>query len=141
MLKLLYIACNSRGTHYHKLSRNALPPLELSEPDFNRNGLAIPPPTSWAVSTTCTSWVGDLLCQVSESQETAKRLRSIRGAKLEIDVSFQKHVPVTDITENEAPWTLGTHKSRTPPQSLPSSMTTKNRQEALTAADTHEQDP
>lgn len=29
LLKLLYIACSSRGTYYHKLSRNALAPQEL----------------------------------------------------------------------------------------------------------------
>lgn len=29
LLKLLYIVCTSRGTHYHILSRNAPPPQEL----------------------------------------------------------------------------------------------------------------
>ena len=83
--------------------------------------------------------VDDLLCQVAELQETVKRLCSIRGAETEIDKWFQNHAPVADTTENEAPWTLVTHKSRTLLQSPPSSITTKNRYEALTAVDTHEQ--
>ena len=81
--------------------------------------------------------VDDLLCQVAELQETVKRL-CIRGAEREIDKSFQNHAPMVDTTENEAPWTLVTHKSRTLLQSTPSSITTENRHEALTAVDTHE---
>ncbi|GAB0183754.1 cAMP-dependent protein kinase inhibitor alpha [Grus japonensis] len=42
-----------------------------------------------------------------ESQETVKRLCSIRGAKMEIEKWFQNLAPVVDTTENEAPWTLG----------------------------------
>ena len=46
---------------------------------------------------------------------------------------------MADTPENEAPWTLVTHKSRTLLQSPLSSITTKNRYEDLTAVDTHEQ--
>jgi len=42
--------------------------------------------------------------------------------------------------ENEAPWTLVTHKSRTLLQPLPSSITTKTKYEALTTVNTQEQD-
>ena len=83
--------------------------------------------------------VDDLLCQVAKLQETVKRLCSIRGAETEIDKWFQNHAPVADNTENEAPWTLVTHKSRILLQSPPCSITTKTRYEALTAVDTHEQ--
>ncbi|PKU34838.1 28s ribosomal protein mitochondrial [Limosa lapponica baueri] len=83
--------------------------------------------------------VDDRLHQVAELQETVKRLRSIRGTKMEIDKWFQNHAPVVDTRENEAPWILVTHKSRTLPQSPPSSITTKTRYEALIAVDTHEQ--
>ena len=55
----------------------------------------------------------DLLRQVAKLQETVKRLHSIRGAKTETDKWFQNHAPVADTTENEAPWTLVTRKSRT----------------------------
>ncbi|GAB0205522.1 hypothetical protein GRJ2_003017800 [Grus japonensis] len=60
---------------------------------------------------------------------------------MEVDRWFRNQVPVADTTENEASWTLVTHKSRTPFQSPHSSFTTKNRYEALTAVDTHEQGP
>ena len=65
--------------------------------------------------------------QVAELQETVKRLRSVRGAETEIDKWFQNRAPVADTTENEAPCTLVTHKSRTLLQSPSSSITTKNR--------------
>ncbi|CAM9913947.1 unnamed protein product, partial [Bubo scandiacus] len=81
----------------------------------------------------------DLLHQVAELQGTVQRLRSIRGAKTEIHKWFQNHVPMVNTTESEAPWTLMTYKSRTLLQSPPSSITTKTRYEALTAADTHKQ--
>lgn len=58
---------------------------------------------------------------------------------MEVDRWFQNHAPVVDITENEVPWTLVTCKSRTPPQSPPSSITTENNYEALTAVDTNKQ--
>ncbi|GAB0210389.1 hypothetical protein GRJ2_003504700 [Grus japonensis] len=83
--------------------------------------------------------IDDLLRQVAELQETVKRLCSIRGAEMEKDRWFHNQVPVASTTENEAPWTLVTHKSRALLQSSPSSFTTKNRYEALTAIDTHEQ--
>jgi len=44
-----------------------------------------------------------------------------------------------DTTENEAPWTLVTHKSVTLLQPAPSSITTEKRYEALTDIDTHNQ--
>ena len=71
-------------------------------------------------------------------QETVKRLRGIRGAEMNIDKWFQNHDPVVGTTENEAPCTLVTYKSRTPLQPPPSSITTKTRYEALTDKDTHE---
>ncbi|PKU28829.1 suppression of tumorigenicity 5 [Limosa lapponica baueri] len=40
---------------------------------------------------------------VAELQETVKRLRSIRGAKTEIDRWFQNNIPAVATTENEAP--------------------------------------
>ena len=83
--------------------------------------------------------VDDLLRQVAELQKTGKRLRGIRGAETETEKRFQNHTPVADTTENEAPWTVVTHKSRTLLQSPPSGITTKTRYEALTAVDTHEQ--
>jgi len=43
------------------------------------------------------------------------------------DKLFQNHASVADATENEAPWTLVTHKSRTLLQSQPSNITTKTR--------------
>lgn len=65
---------------------------------------------------------------------------------MEVDRWFQNHAPVVDTTENvvdttenEVPWTLVTCKSRTPPQSPPSSITTENNYEALTAVDTNKQ--
>ncbi|PKU31482.1 rna-directed dna polymerase from mobile element jockey-like [Limosa lapponica baueri] len=64
---------------------------------------------------------------VAKLQETVKRLCSIRGAETEIDKWFRNHIPVVDTTENEAPWTLVTHKSRTMLQPPPSSITTKTR--------------
>lgn len=54
---------------------------------------------------------------------------------MEIDKWFQNDGPLMDTTENEAPWTLLTHKSRTLLQSPSSSITTKTRYEALTAVD------
>ena len=85
------------------------------------------------------AWVDDLLCQVAELQETVKRLCSISGPKADRDRWFQNHVPVADTMEDEAPWTLVTHKSRAPLQSPLSRINTNNRYETLTAADTYEQ--
>jgi len=76
---------------------------------------------------------------VAELQETIKRLRRIRGAKLEIDKWLQNQAAVEGTTDNEAPWTLVTHKSRTPLQPPLSSITTENRHQALTAINTQEQ--
>jgi len=73
---------------------------------------------------------------VGELQEIIKRLHSIRGAELEIDPWLQNDVPVETNNENEAPWTWMTCKSRTPLQPPPSSITTKNKSEALTTIDT-----
>ncbi|GAB0175625.1 hypothetical protein GRJ2_000027700 [Grus japonensis] len=100
-----------------------------------------PDPSPGEKGSTCKrcAQVGDVLHQVAELQETVKRLCSIRGSKMEIDKWFQNHAPVVDTTENEAPWTLVIHKSRTLLQSPPSSITTKTRYETLTAVDTHEQ--
>jgi len=75
---------------------------------------------------------------MAELQETGKRLRGIRGAKMEIDKWFQNCGPVADTSEKEAPRTLVTHKGRTPLQPPPSSITTKTQYEALTAINTHE---
>jgi len=72
---------------------------------------------------------------VAELQETVKRLCTIRGPELEIDTWLQNHPPVETTNENEAPWTMLTLKSRTPP----SSITTKTKYEALTTIDTQEQ--
>ncbi|XP_029864855.1 uncharacterized protein LOC115339276 [Aquila chrysaetos chrysaetos] len=83
--------------------------------------------------------VGDLLCQAAGWQETVERLHGVRGAEMEVDRWFQNRAPVVDTAENAAPWTLVTHKSRTLLRSPPSSITAKNRYEALTAVDTHEQ--
>jgi len=46
---------------------------------------------------------------------------------MEIDKWFQNHASVVDTTENEAPWTLVTHKNRTLLQPPPSTITAKNR--------------
>jgi len=46
---------------------------------------------------------------------------------------------VETTNETEAPWTLVTHKSRTPLQRPPSSIATNNKYEALTTVDTQEQ--
>ena len=85
------------------------------------------------------AWVEDLLLQVAELQETVKRLCSTRGAEMEANKWFQNHAPVADTTENEAPWTPVTHKSRSLLQPPHPSITTKTRSEALTAIYTHEQ--
>ena len=58
---------------------------------------------------------------------------------METEKWFENHGPVVDTTENEAPWTLVTHKRKTLLQSPPSSITTKTRYESLTAVDTHKQ--
>ena len=71
-------------------------------------------------------------------QETIRRLCSIRGAEREIGKWFQNHAPMVDTTENEAPWTLVTHKSRTLLLSPPSSIITKNRHEDFISVDIHE---
>jgi len=66
------------------------------------------------------------------------RTCTIRRAKMETGNSgFRTTVVAT--MENEAPWTMVTHKSRTPLQPPPSSITTKNKYEALTATDAQEQ--
>jgi len=77
---------------------------------------------------------------VAELQETVKRLCSIRGAELEIDTWLQNHAPLETTNENEASWTLVTCKSRTQLQPPPSSITTKNKYEALTTISMQEQD-
>ena len=100
-----------------------------------------PDPSPGVLVSACTRCrqVEDLIDQVAELQETVNRLRSIRGAELEIDARFQDHAPVETTNENEASWTLVTHKSRTPLHSPPSSITTKNKYETLTTVDTQEQ--
>ncbi|CAM9602172.1 unnamed protein product, partial [Bubo scandiacus] len=60
---------------------------------------------------------------VAKLQETIKRLHSIAGAEMEVDKWFQNLM--ADTTENEAPWTLVTHKSRSLLQSPLSGITTK----------------
>jgi len=40
----------------------------------------------------------------------------MRGAELEIQKWLQNDAPVVATTENETPWTLVTHKTRTPLQ-------------------------
>jgi len=55
---------------------------------------------------------------------------------MKIDKCFQNHGSVVGTTENEAPWILVTHKSRTLLQPSPSSITTENRYEALTTTET-----
>jgi len=100
-----------------------------------------PDPSSGALVSACTSCgqVEDLIQQVAQLQQTVNRLRSIRGAELEIDTWLQNHAPVENSTENEAPWTLVTSRSRSPLQPPPSSITTKNKHEALTTMHTQEQ--
>jgi len=100
-----------------------------------------PDPSPGAQVSACTRCrqVEALMRQVAELPETVKRLCSIRGAELEIDTWLQNHASVVATTENEAPWTLVTHKSKTPLQPPPSSITTKSRYEDLTAIDTQEQ--
>lgn len=68
-----------------------------------------------------------------------KRLHSFRSTKSEMDRWFSSHTPVLNITENRAHWSLSTLKSRAPLQSSLSSFTIKNRYEALTVTDTHDQ--
>ena len=58
---------------------------------------------------------------------------------MEIATWLQNHAPVETTNETEAPWTLVTHKSRTPLQRPPSSIATNNKYEALTTVDTQEQ--
>ncbi|PKU30634.1 28s ribosomal protein mitochondrial [Limosa lapponica baueri] len=100
-----------------------------------------PDPSPGEKESTCKSCAqtDDLLHQVSELQETVERLCIIRGAETETDKWFQNRAPVADTTDNEAPWTLVTHKSRTLLQSSPSSINIINKYETLTAADTHKQ--
>jgi len=82
--------------------------------------------------------VEELIHQVAELQKTAIRLLSIRGAEMETQKWFQNHAPVVSTTENEAPWTLVTHKSRSRLQPPSFSIATENTYEVLTATDTHE---
>lgn len=77
--------------------------------------------------------------QLSELQETVKRLCNTREAEMEIDKWFQNHTLVAGDTENVISLTLITHKSLTLLHSPPCSIAIKTRYEALTAVDTFEQ--
>jgi len=100
-----------------------------------------PNPSPGTLVSACTRCrqVEDMTCQMAELQETVNSLRSIRGAELELDTWLQNHAPVETTNEKEAPWTLVTHQSRTLLQPPPSSITTKNKYEALITIDTQEQ--
>jgi len=99
-----------------------------------------PDPSPGALVSACTRCrqVEDLIHQVAELQDTVNRLRSIREAELEIDIWLQNYASVETTNEKEAPWTLVTHKSRTPLQPPASSITTKNKCEALITIDIQE---
>ena len=95
------------------------------------------PPEAQARTCERCKQVEDLSHQVAELQETVRRLRSVRGAEEEIDEWFHNQSVVVDATQNKAPWTLVTHKSRTALHFPPSCITT--RYNVLTPEDTDEQ--
>jgi len=119
-------------------TRMELTRTETSVPAVGRSQCPDPSPGAKVSPCRRCAQAEDLLRQVAELQETVTRLRTIRGVEIEIGRWFQNCVPVADTTENEAPWTLVTHKSRTLLHPPPSSTTTKHRYEDLTATDTHE---
>lgn len=74
-------------------------------------------------------------------QKTRRRLCSVRGAEEEIDEWFHNQCVMVDATQNKAPWTLLTHKSRILLHFPPSCITSRNSYDVLTAEDTYGQAP